>query len=97
MSEREWVVVDEVSADGQAEILRGWLEAQGITVWLNQEGAGKAIGITLPRLGRVQILVPSDQSDNASELLEAYYSNTLDIDENVTDDIDDDITQGEMD
>ena len=95
MSEREWIVVDEVSADGQAEILRGWLEAQGITVWLNQEGAGKAIGITLPRLGRVQILVPSDQSERASELLEAYYSDSLDIDENLTEEFDN--TQGEID
>ena len=77
MSEREWVLVDEVSAGIQAEILRGLLEANGITVWLNQEGAGRAYGITIPALGAVQILVPSDVEKRALELLNAYYSGEL--------------------
>ena len=77
MSERKWVLVDEVSGGIQAEIMRGFLESQGIPVWLNQEGAGKAYGITLPALGTVQILVPSDAEKRALELLEAYYSDDL--------------------
>lgn len=77
MSEREWVLVDEVSGGIQAEILRGLLESQGIPVWLNQEGAGKAYGITLPALGSVQILVPSDVQEQALELLNAYYADEL--------------------
>lgn len=77
MSEREWVLVDEVSGGLQAEILRGLLEANGIPVWLNQEGAGRAYGLTIPALGAVQILVPSDVEKQASELLEAYYSGEL--------------------
>lgn len=77
MSERKWVMVDEVSGGIQAEILRGLLESQGIPVWLNQEGAGKAYGITLPALGSVQILVPSDVEQRALELLNAYYAGEL--------------------
>lgn len=77
VSEREWVLIDEVSAGIQAEILRGLLEANGITVWLNQEGAGRAYGITIPALGAVQILVPSDVEKRALELLEAYYTGKL--------------------
>lgn len=77
MSERKWVMVDEVSGGIQAEILRGLLESQGIPVWLNQEGAGKAYGITLPALGSVQILVPSDFERHALELLNAYYAGEL--------------------
>ena len=77
MSERKWILVDEVSGGIQAEILRGLLESQGIPVWLNQEGAGKAYGITLPALGSVQILVPSDVEERALELLNAYYADEL--------------------
>ena len=35
MAEEEWVVVDRVQGQLQAEILKGMLEAQGIMVWLN--------------------------------------------------------------
>lgn len=83
MSEREWVLVDEVSGGIQAEILRGLLEANGIPVWLNQEGAGRAYGLTIPTLGAVQILVPSDVEKQALDLLEAYYKGEL-----IDDDID---------
>lgn len=93
MSEREWVLVDEVSGGIQAEILRGLLEANGIPVWLNQEGAGRAYGLTIPALGAVQILVPSDVEKRALELLEAYYSGELvgeDLDE-LSDEAEEDI------
>jgi hypothetical protein len=73
VSERKWVMVDEVSGGIQAEILRGLLESQGIPVWLNQEGAGKAYGITLPALGSGELSdseldVISDQPDEDLEI-----------------------------
>lgn len=77
MEEKNWEVVDQVAGDIQAEIFRGLLEAQGIQVWLSQEGAGKAIGLTLPALGQVQILVPTQQADQARSLISAYYAGTL--------------------
>ncbi len=79
MTAHEWVVVDEVSGDIIAEILRGLLEAQGIEVWLNQEGAGRAYGIQIPALGAVQLLTPEDQADRARQILDAYYTNQLDL------------------
>jgi hypothetical protein len=93
VSERKWVLVDEVSGGIQAEILRGLLESQGISVWLNQEGAGKAYGITLPALGSVQILVPSDVEQRALELLNAYYAGELTGEDlnMISDDSDEDI------
>ncbi len=77
MDDENWEVIDQVAGDLQAEMLRGLLEAQGIQVWLSQEGAGKAIGLTIPTLGLVQILVPSRQVDQSRSLLEAYYSGAL--------------------
>jgi hypothetical protein len=74
MSEEKWEVADEVAGDLQAELLRGLLEAQGIRVWLSQEGAGRVYGLALGRLGRVQILVPSDSVEKARSIIEDYYA-----------------------
>jgi hypothetical protein len=74
MPDENWEVVDEVAGELQAEILRGLLEAQGIHVWLSQEGAGKAIGLTLPVLGTVQVMVPTQEVQRARAILEASYS-----------------------
>jgi hypothetical protein len=74
MSENNWEVIGEVAGDLQAEMLRGLLEAQGFKVWLSQEGAGKAYGLTLSTLGSVQILVPSESADQARALMDNYYA-----------------------
>lgn len=72
MTREAWEVVTEVQGDLQAEILGGLLEAQGIRVWLSQEGAGRAYQIGVGRLGRVQILVAGSDSQRAREVLESY-------------------------
>ena len=77
----DWVILDEVPGMLQAEILRGLLEAQEIPTVLSQEGAGKAIGLTIGTLGTVQILVPSKDQERARELLEAYYSGDVEAPE----------------
>lgn len=74
MSEENWEVIGEVAGDLQAEMLRGLLEAQGFKVWLSQEGAGKAYGLTLSTLGAVQILVPSESAERARLLMDNYYA-----------------------
>lgn len=73
MAEEEWTLVDRVSGQLQAEILKGLLEAQGIMVWLNQEGAAHAYAVSLGTLGMVEILVPSSAVEKARQVLEAYY------------------------
>jgi hypothetical protein len=74
MTEEHWELVDEVLGMGQAELLRGLLEAQGITsVLLTQEGAGRAYGFTIGKLGQVQILVPSHLAEQARQVLQQYY------------------------
>jgi hypothetical protein len=74
MPEEKWELIDEVAGDIQAEMLRGLLEAQGFKVWLSQEGAGRAYGLTLSTLGAVQILVPSDSAAPARQILDDYYA-----------------------
>ncbi len=73
MTDEEWVLLDKVQGQLQAEILKGLLEAQGVTVWINQEGAARAYAIEVGSLGMVEILVPSGMADKARSVLEAYY------------------------
>jgi hypothetical protein len=73
MAEEEWILVDKVQGKLQAEILKGLLEAQGIMVWLNQEGAARAYAVAVGTLGMVEILVPTSTVEYARQVLHAYY------------------------
>jgi len=73
MAEDKWVLVDKVQGQLQGEILKGLLEAQGIMVWINQEGAARAYAVSVGTLGMVEILVPSSAVEEARLVLEAYH------------------------
>lgn len=81
MSEDKWELVIEVSGEFQANMLRNLLEAQGIKVFLNQEGAGKAYGLTVGPLGQVQVLVPEHQSQEARQIVDDYYAGKFETNE----------------
>ncbi len=74
MNEPSLVVVSEEAGLLQAEILRGLLEAQGITVFLSQEGAGRALGLTVSPLGTVYVMVPAEQAERAFAILQEVQS-----------------------
>jgi len=73
MVEEEWIVVDKVNGQLQAELIKGLLEAQGIRVWLNQEGAAHAYAVAIGTLGLVEISVPTSEVEQAKQVLKAYY------------------------
>jgi hypothetical protein len=73
MTEEQWVVVDKVQGQLQAELLRGLLEAQGITVYLNQQGAAHAYAVAVGTLGMVEIMVPTSHVQKARQILSEYY------------------------
>ncbi len=77
MNQEEWVLVDTCAGQLQAELVRGLLEAQGIQVWLNQAGAAHAYAMTVGSMGRVEVLVPSGDSERAERTLDEYYSGKL--------------------
>lgn len=74
MNTETWEVLDEVGFGIPAEMLLGLLESQGIHALLSQEGAGKAYGLTLGVLGRVQILVKTSELEKARQVLDAFYA-----------------------
>jgi hypothetical protein len=80
MDQDRWEVVVEVNGNLEAEILRGLLEAQGIEARISQEGAGKALGLGVGPLGKVQILTPVYDSENAREILDKYYAGEFETD-----------------
>jgi hypothetical protein len=79
MPDENWESVAEVYGELQAELLRGLLEAQGVPVFLNQEGAGRAHGLNVGRLGMVQILVPTSASEHARQVLDDYYAGKFEV------------------
>lgn len=75
MSDEKWVVVATVTGEINAEIIKGLLEAQGVPVFLSQEGVGRSIyPVTIGRLAEVDILVPASSKAEAARVLKDYQS-----------------------
>jgi len=55
----------------EAEILKGFLEAQGLMVVLSQESLGRTMGLSVGGLGKVHVLVPDSQVEEAKTFLAA--------------------------
>lgn len=73
MDELTWEVLTETNGRGQADLLKSYLQAEGIEVELFQEAVGHHIyPVMIDGLGRVQVFVPKSQLAQARELLAAY-------------------------
>ena len=79
MDEMKWEKLVDVYGRIEADVLKSYLEAEGISVELFQESVGfNAFPTTIDGLGRVQIFVPKEQLEEAQELYEAYQNATPD-------------------
>ena len=63
------VVVYRASGIAEAEIVKGYLEAQEIPADLDYESVGPVVGLTLDGLGEVRVVVPTDWAQIAREAL----------------------------
>jgi Putative prokaryotic signal transducing protein len=69
----KWEKLTETNGRMEADILKSYLEAEGIHVELFQEAVGHHIyPVMIDGLGRVQIFVSKDQIAVAKELLSEY-------------------------
>jgi hypothetical protein len=68
--EIRWKVVAKTPGITPAHIIVGRLQAEGIPARAWQEGAGRAIGLTVGLLGAGHVEVPEEYFDQAIELLE---------------------------
>lgn len=75
MDHLTWELLTETNGRLQADLLKSYLEAQGVEVEMFQEAVGHHIyPVMIDGLGRVQLFVPKEQLAQAKELLAAYYS-----------------------
>jgi len=55
----------------EGEMIKAFLQSQGIQAEINQESVAKTIGLSAGRLGEVYVLVPEDQVSEAVACLQA--------------------------
>lgn len=73
MDELKWELLAEIQGRMEADMLKSYLEADGIEVELFQEAVGHHIyPVTINGLGRVQIFVSKKQLQTAREILAKY-------------------------
>lgn len=77
MDEMKWVKLADVYGRLEAEVVKSFLEADGVEVELIQEAIGQLIPTNLDAFGQVQVFVPKDQFEHARELLDGYQNGTL--------------------
>lgn len=73
MSEELVIVAETDPFEG--EILRSYLEAHEIPVFLSRESAGAAYGLGVGLLGKVEIRVRPNDHTAAEKLINTYYRN----------------------
>ena len=73
MDTMKWERLVEVQGRLEAELLESYLEANGVDVELIQESVGhSAFPVMIDGLGRVQIFIPKEKSQEARDLLKEY-------------------------
>ncbi len=69
MSTEEQLVTVYIARQMEAQIIKGRLESEGISVLLSYESAGRVYGITVDGLGEVKVMVPRRLAEEAKEIL----------------------------
>jgi hypothetical protein len=72
----------------EADMLKAFLEAQGLQVFLSQESVGRTLGLSAGSLGMVDILVPDFQVAEAKQIIDQIADGTFEGSE-YSEDLDD--------
>ncbi len=75
--DRKDIVIGTTSGVFEAEILRSLLESRGIEARLSHEALTTIYGFGVGPLAEVEIMVPTDQANEARQILEDYYANRI--------------------
>lgn len=78
--EINWQVVTKLFGMLEAQALIGRLRAEGIPAQAWQEGAGRALGLTVGGLGTVRVVVPAEYLEQAQQIATNDYSDEVDED-----------------
>ncbi len=66
----DFIVIQIVQGEMNANIIKSHLESEGIPVYLKYESAGIIYGITVDGIGEVRILVPRECAEDARKIIE---------------------------
>ena len=69
-SKPDFVVVSTVQSELAANVIKSYLESEGMPVLLKSESAGRVFGLTVDGLGQVSILVPQELAEEAKHIIE---------------------------
>lgn len=78
MSAEQFKKIAVVNDPSEAEVLRGMLEAQGISVLVTKEAASSVYGLTSGIFAEIEIFVPQSKVKEAEQLAEEFLGKTLD-------------------
>ena len=81
MPDRKWEFVTAVHDVIEAEILKGLLEANGVTIHIVREGYQAVYGITNQPSVRIELLAPNDQIEAARQIIADYEAGVFSADE----------------
>ncbi len=68
--ETKYVVVYTGNGQLEAEMVRLFLQSEGIDGFITQESAGTALGLTIGMLGEARVMVPVEKAADARRLLD---------------------------
>jgi hypothetical protein len=77
MSAEQFKKIAVVNDPSEAEVLRGMLEAQGISVLLTKEAASSVYGLTSGIFAEIEIFVPQSKVKEAEQLAEEFLGKTI--------------------
>jgi hypothetical protein len=84
MNEMKWGKLTDIYGRLEADMIKSYLEAEGVPVELFQEAVGHhAFPTTIDGLGRVQLFVPKEKFEEARKLFEALQNTTSTDEENI--------------
>lgn len=76
MNKLKWELLTETQGRLQADLIKSYLEAEGVEVELFQEAIGHHVyPVMVDGLGRVQVFVPNEKAAEARRLLKAFQRN----------------------
>lgn len=78
MNDLKYEILTELNNFLEADLLKSYLEAEGIDTELFQESVGRtAFPVIIEQLGHVQVFVPKEKIKEAKELLKLFNQEEL--------------------
>lgn len=75
----KWINVYTTAGQLEGEIIKAFLEAQGLQVELSQESIARTLGLSAGKLGEVRVLVPEEQAQSALEYIRAMQAGEYEL------------------